>query len=1135
MPRARFLAVSILLLLWVGGCKPPRRERPLFKLLGPGRTGVTFANAIRTDDSINVQNDVYVYNGAGVAVGDIDNDGLPDLFFSGNMVSSRLYLNKGDMRFEDITDRAGLRTTRWATGATMADINGDGYLDIYVSVSGPTWSKPEQRANQLFINNGNRTFTEAAARYGVADTSFTTHAVFLDYDGDGCLDLFLLDNSPRDFSRGEVVQNPVAIGQQPAGNYNELYHNTCRGTFTNVSDAAGILREVGYGLGVAVGDLNGDGWPDIYVSNDGTPNDVVYANNGDGTFTNKAGRWLKHASYAGMGVDIADFNNDGWPDIVQADMMPAQLVGRKRTSGFMTPSRLLGSRARGYRDDYSVNSLQLNSGPTASGDVVFSEIARLAGVAHTDWSWATLLADFDNDGYKDLFIGNGYPKSVNDLDYQTAMFTVRRSGSLAASRRTGLEILDRLPPYNVSNYIFRNRGAPSTSLGPGASSASGAGLVFEDKTKAWGLERPSFSYGAAYADLDNDGKLDLVVNNIDEPAFIYQNIAPDDDAHHYLTVKLEGESGRRGIGAQVVVTVAGQKQYIDGTPYRGFMSTVDDRVHFGLGRASRADSLEVVWPDGRCQVLTNVAADRIVVVRQADATEQRARGIPPVPANRLFEALDASSGLAYRQRPATSMDYGIQPLLPYMPSRHSPPIAVGDVNGDGLEDVFVGAGSGVPGTLFLQQKNGTFAASKEREGWAADSAYEDWGALLFDANADGRLDLYIATGGYQLGPSSSMLQDRLYINRGNGVFARDSAALPGMLTSTATVRAADFNGDGRLDLFVGGRLTPRNYPLPTRSYILRNDGGRFTDVTESVAPELVNPGGMITDAVWVDFDADGKMDLVTAGEWMPIRFYRNEGARFRDVTASTRLPPLTGWWFSLATGDFDDDGRPDLVAGNLGLNYTYTTSKGAKFGVYAADFTGHRTTDIVFTQEVEGTDYPFAGLATLGPEIYPIQSRYQTYASFAEASMRQAFGATELAKAIHYQADTFASLYLHNDGGGTFSASPLPDAAQISPIKGMIARDLDADGRLDLLIAGNIYDAEPNTPRADAGNGLWLKGVGQGRFTPALPHASGFLAPRNVGGLALVDTPLGRVIVVANVGDSLQVFRVRPPAKTQNP
>jgi hypothetical protein len=1109
MHRTRLFAFAAAL-IWLAGCTS-ERDRPIFRLLSPGQTGVTFANTITTNDSLNVQKDVYVYNGAGVAVGDIDNDGLPDIFFSGNMVSSRLYLNKGQMRFEDVTERARVGTTRWATGASMVDINGDGYLDIYVSVSGPEWSKPEERANQLFINNGDRTFTEAAAKYGIADTSFTTHAVFLDYDGDGCLDLFLLNNSPKDFSRGEVVRHPLGVPGQTPGSYNQLYRNTCQGTFTNVSKEAGILRDPGYGLGVAVGDLNRDGWPDIYVSNDGTPNDVLYINNGDGTFTNKAGRSLKHASYAGMGIDIADFNNDGWEDVVQADMMPHALSGRKRTSGFMTPTRQIGARSRGYRDDYSVNSLQLSNGVTKDGDVIFSEVGRLAGVAHTDWSWATLFADFDNDGFKDLFIGNGYPKSVNDLDYQNTMFLVRRG---TGSRQEGLEILKKLPPYDVSNYVFRNTGD----------------LTFTDETKAWGMERPSFSYGAAYVDLNNDGRLDLVVSNIDAPAFIYENVAPNDDAHHYLQVQLQSEvRGQRGIGTQLTLTAGGQKQYVYGTPYRGFMSTVDDRAHFGLGRSQRVDSLEVLWPDGRYQVLTNLTVDRQIVVRQIDATEKRPRGAPQTPASasrETFQALDASRTLAYLHRAPGTMDFGIQPLLPYMLSRQGPPLAVGDVNGDSLDDVFVGGGSGVAGQLFLQQKTGGFIASTHAQGWAADSAYEDWGALLFDANGDGRPDLYVASGGYQLGPSSSLLQDRLYINKGGGTFARDTAALPAMLTSTATVKAGDFNGDGRPDLFVGGRLTSRSYPTPTRSYILRNDGGRFTDVTESVAPELVQPGGMITDAVWVDFDGDGRLDLVTAGEWMPIQFFHNDGKQLRNVTSSTHLPPLRGWWFSLATGDFDKDGRPDLVAGNLGLNYTYTTAERGRFGVYAADFTGHRTTDVVFTQEIDGVDYPFAGLAPLGTEIYPLGTRFRTYGSFATATIRDAFGPVGLDKAIHYQTDTFASMYLHNDGNGTFSASPLPTLAQIAPIKSIVVHDVDADGKLDLIVAGNIYDAEPNTPRADAGNGLWLKGDGKRGFSPVSPTESGLLAPLNVAGLALVNTPAGKVLLVANTGDSLQVFKV---------
>jgi len=1109
--QSRVLAVLIALLL-VAGCKR-KNDRAVFKLLSPEQTGVTFANTITTSDSLNAQTDPYVYNGAGVAVGDIDNDGLPDIFFSGNMVSSRLYLNKGGMKFTDITERAGVKTNRWATGATMVDINDDGYLDIYVSVSGPEWSKAADRANLLFINDGHGTFTEAAAKYGIADTGFTTHAVFLDYDKDGCLDLFLLNNSPKDFTRG-VASNPVGARGTTPGSYNELYRNDCPGgkpgKFTNVSLKAGILRDTGFGLGVVVADLNGDGWPDIYVSNDVQPNDVVYVNNGDGTFTNKAGKWLKHTSFAGMGVDIADFNNDGWPDILQVDMMPASLERRKRMSGFLTYGGLLDSRRRGFRDDFSENSLQLNNGVTKDGDLVFSDIARLAGVSHTDWSWSALFADFDNDGYKDIFISNGYPKGVTDLDYMGAAASAQQRGDSARKRK----LLKDLPSYEVSNYVFRNNGD----------------LTFTDETKPWGMDQPSYSYGAAYADLDNDGKLDLVVNNIDGPAFIYQNVGPSDDAHHYLDIRLVGESPRErtaGIGAQLKITAGGQKQYVYYTPYRGYMSTMDGRAHFGLGRAARVDSLEIAWPDGRYQLLTNLSVDRLLLVKQSDAAAKAhsgALGVAPT-RDQWFLPLDVK-GLKYKQPATMQIDYSIQPLLPYLLSSHGPALAVADVNGDGLDDMFIGGGAGVAGKLLIQRKDGSFVESTQGQPWEADKAYEDWAAVFFDANGDGRPDLYVASGGYQLTPSSPLLEDRLYINQGDGRFVRDVRALPSMLASKGTVRVGDFNGDGKPDLFVGGRLTPRKYPYPTRSYILRNDGGHFTDVTEEVAPELAHPGGMVTDAAWIDFDGDGRLDLVTVGEWMPIQFYKNDGKRLRDVTASTHLPPMRGWWYSLAVGDFDHDGRPDLVAGNLGLNYSYTTGKDARFGIYAADLTGNRTTDIILTQEIAGTEYPVAGMAQLGGAIYPLGIRFPTFGSMANLSIGQVLAASDLKRALHYQADTFASMYLHNTGGGTFSASPLPNLAQIAPIKGIIPVDVDGDGHLDLIVAGNLYDAEPNTPRADAGNGLWLKGDGKGHFAPVLPTQSGFLAPLDASGLTLVNTPSGKAVIVANSGDSLQAFTI---------
>ena len=1108
--------VLCITLMALGACGE-RREQPLFQLLDPNETGVTFANTITTGDSLNFQSDRYVYNGAGVAAGDIDNDGLTDLFFAGNMVSSRLYRNKGQMRFEDITARAGVTTTGWATGVTMVDINDDGRLDIYVSVSGRERSRAPDRRNLLFLNNGDRTFTEAAAQYGIADTGFTTHAAFLDYDRDGCLDLFLLNNSPGDFARG-VTSAPAQMRGTTPDSYNQLYRNNCPGrrpgTFTNTSREAGILRDAGYGLGVAVGDLNRDGWPDIYVSNDVAPNDVLYVNNGDGTFTDKAARWLKHASFAGMGVDIADFNDDGWPDILQVDMLPRALAVRKTMSGTTTYGTLQSLRGKGFRDDYTTNVLQLNSGIVRDGDVIFSDIARLAGVAATGWSWSPLFADFDNDGHKDIFVSNGYPKAVNNLDYQTALFAL---GGRGGARRGGVE-LDRLPSYDEANAVFRNDGD----------------LTFVDKTAAWGMDRPSFSYGAAYTDLDNDGRLDLVVSNIDAPAFIYHNVASAaDDAHHYLSVRLVAGWSHSPIGSTVTLTAGGQTQYAYHSPYRGFMSTVDARMHFGLGRARRVDSLEVQWPDGRRQVLTGLDVDRVVVVEQGDdppaaATDSRNSTNHTNDTNhpnRFFEPMNSRQAFKYKHQLTPAADFAVQPLLPYMLSSQGPPLAVGDIDGDGLDDVFVGGSAGVGGKLFMQRAEG-FVEASQGQPWEADKAYEDWGALFFDANGDGRLDLYVASGSYPVAPGTAALQDRLYVNIGRGRFARDTAALPAMLTSTAAVRAGDFNGDGRQDLFVGGRLTPRKYPYPTRSYVLRNDGGKFTDVTEQVAPELVSPGGMITDAVWIDFDGDRRLDLVTVGEWMSIQFYRNDGTRLRNVTSATRLPPLRGWWYSLAAGDFDKDGRVDLVAGNLGLNHDYATSATDKLGVYAHNFTGNQTTDVVLTRRVDGTEYPVAGLAPLGAEIYTTAVRFPTYGSFARASMAQLFGA-QLQQALHYEVDTFASMYLHNEGGGAFRASPLPNLAQISPIRGMIADDVDGDGSLDLIVAGNLYDVEPNTPRADAGNGLWLRGDGQGHFIPVPARESGFLAPLDVSGLALVGTRAGKMVLVANTRDSLQAFAIR--------
>lgn len=1091
-----FLIITLALLT---ACTHTTAE-PLFKLLGPGRTGVRFSNDIKTDDSVNVQTEVFIYNGGGVAAGDIDNDGLPDLFFSGNMVSSRLYRNLGGMRFEDITEAAGVRTAGWVSGVAMADVNDDGYLDLFLCVSGLKRSKGRDRANLLFLNNGNRTFTESAARYGLADTGFAVTAAFLDYDGDGDLDLFLVNNSPKDFSRGAADQNPMGLQSSSPEGYNVLYRND-GGHFTDVSREAGILRQIGHGLGAVVADVNRDGRPDIYVSNDVAPNDVLYINNGDGTFSDRAGVSAKHSSFAGMGIDIADFNNDGWPDIAQVDMLPAALEQRKRMSGYNTYMSMQEVRRRGFRVDYDQNSLQLSNGMNAQGDVMFSDIAWQAGIAATDWSWSALFADVDNDGLKDIFITNGYPKAPNDLDYQVAAMDARRVERYAIA----LDALRNLHSYRVSNYLFRNTGD----------------LRFSDDTRASGLEQAGFSYGAAYADLNNDGRLDLVVNNVDAPASIYEGVKVD--STHYLQITLDGESpNRRGIGATLLVTTGARRQYFYHSPYRGYLSTMDDREHVGLGRAATADTLQVIWPDGRSQVLTNVPADRMITLKVADAavaTTQVPSPQSPVP---IFQPTQL---ISYAQPYRTSIDYEVQTLLPYEPSRQGPPLAVADVDRDGREDVFIGGGGGVPGKLFLQRGNGRFVEAREGQDWVLDKQYDDWGAVFFDANADGLPDLYVASCGYHHTPVSRFLQDRLYINRGHGRFVRDTAALPAMLTCTASIAVGDFTGDGRPDLFVGGRLTPRNYPYPARSYLLRNEGGRFTDVTAEVAPELAQPHGMITAAVWIDYDGDGRLDLVTAGEWMGLEFYHNDGKRL--APHSVGLPPSRGFWWGLAAGDFNGDGRPDLIAGNLGENFTLHTSSENRLGVYAGNFAETQTTDVVLTETSGGKEYPVFGRARLGPVIYPAALRFPSYAGFAAATVEQLFGAAALNRALHLQTDTFESVYLQNQGNGAFAWTPLPSLAQIAPIRGIITTDVDGDGKLDAITAGNLYATESNIPPADAGNGLWLKGDGASHFTAVSPFESGFLAPRNVAGLALVKTPAGSAVLVANTGDSLQAFLLR--------
>lgn len=1097
------------------GCATVDEPEPLFRELTPNQTNITFSNDIVSTDSLNVQTDHFLYNGAGVAAGDINNDGLTDLFFSGNFVQSRLYLNLGDMQFQDITERSGINTDRRVTGVSMVDLNSDGHLDIYLSVSGAPWSSPEERRNLLYLNDGDNTFTESASDYAIDDPGFTTHAVFLDYNKDGFLDLFLLGNSPGEFGRGDTGGRFSGAKVPNPNGLDKLYINNGDATFSDISTEAGILNRLGYGLGVVTTDLNNDGWPDIYVSNDITPNDVLYINNKDGTFTDRAADYLKHTSFAGMGIDIADFSNNGWPDIIQVDMMPEQLKDRKRMSGSTSYSVFQQLRLQGYFPHYNTNTLQHNRGVSTEGDIIFSEIGRMAGVANTDWSWAALFADFDNNGQKDLFISNGYPKAVNDFDYLSDMHRARQSANDPKQlKQTELNILKNLHSYKVSNYIFKNNGD----------------LTFTDRTVDWGLDQTGFSYGAAYADLNNNGKLDLVISNINSTAQIYENIGGTTDETGYLQVMLEGDTANtQGLGTKVIITQKGEKQTIHHTPYRGYMSTVDDRIHFGLrdGATETIDSLEVYWPDDKYQLLTDIRKNQIITLKQSEAVSKQ-NNDPEQSANQppFFVPIKSDIGLNISHKGNQINDFNIQSLLPYQLSSQNIPIAAGDVTGNGLDDIYIGGTADSSGKLYLQRDNGNFVEFNKFQPWARDRKYEDWNAHFFDANGNGLLDLYVSSGSFRLSNVSDLLQDRLYINQGEGRFLRDEGALPNITTATSAITAGDFNGDGQLDLFVGGRLSQRNYSQPVRSYILQNDGGRFTDVTESVAPELISQGGTITDAAWIDFSGNDRLDLVTVGEWMPIQFYENDGQQFKNVSNSMDLPPNRGWWFSLTAGDVNKDGHPDLVAGNLGLNFTYKTSPDSKFGVYSSDFNDDWKTDLIFVKEVDGVEYPFHGLAKLGGAIDELGIEYKRFKDFSEEPVQQLVDREKLESSVHKQVDTFASIALINDGEGGYSSFELPKIAQISPINDSMLQDFDSDGNLDLLIAGNLFETEPNIPRADAGKGLILKGDGEGHFTPIPTAVSGFHAPKDAKKIIMIKTPNGRSVIVANYNERFDLFRL---------
>tara|TARA_R110002049_G_scaffold232088_8_gene404655 strand:+ start:5686 stop:8970 length:3285 start_codon:yes stop_codon:yes gene_type:complete len=1082
------------------GCskeKSTLNTEKVFSILDISKTGINFSNNLTENDSLNYFTYSYLYMGGGVSAGDINNDGLIDLYFTGNQVSNRLYLNKGNLQFEDITEKAGVGgDTRWYTGVTMADVNGDGFLDIYCSVSG----KFEPRTNQLFINNQDGTFTEKAKEYGLDDVGHSVQATFFDYDKDGDLDLYVANYPPTKFNSPVFVyvQNMKHVKDNET---DHLYRND--GThFTDVTNESGV-RSYALSLSATVGDLNNDSWPDIYVSNDFSSPDFMYLNNQDGTFKEVVKRATNHTAFYGMGADISDFNNDGNLDIFQVDMDAENHRRQKANMASMNPDLFWSTVDAGFHYQYMHNCMQLNSGVFIDGLPHFSNVSRITGTSSTDWSWGPLFADFDNDGLKDLYISNGTRREINNNDY----FNSLEEGKLEKTDllKKSLEI----PSEKIDNFMYKNNG----------------NLQFEHVNKAWGIEFKGFSNGVTYADLDNDGDLEIITNNIDDDASVFENTSSS--TNNYITIKFEGQSkNKQGIGNRVYVKTGDVSQMQELTLTRGFQSSVAPELHFGLNKAQKIDEIKVVWTNGKIQRMQNVAVNQTLILKQENATEESLEVLE----NKTLFSTSNKVFPEYIHQENTYDDFKDQVLLPHKMSTFGPALAVGDLNNDGLEDYFIGGASTYSGKLFFQTESG-FEEKSVKKVLEDDKQSEDVGALIFDADNDGDNDLYVVSGGYEFEPNSKLLQDRLYINNGKGEFSKATGALPDMLISGSKVYAADFDKDGKQDLLVLGRQLPKHYPTPVSTYLLKNNssnGKAKFDVFSQMQPKEFENLGMATSAIITDFNNDSWLDIIIVGEWMPIRVFQNMKTGFKEVSEDMGLTKdTTGWWWSINEGDFDGDGDMDYVIGNNGLNYKYKATPDATFDIFVNDFDKNNKEDIVLSYYEEGKQYPVRGRGCSSQQIPSIKDKFKNYESFAEATLVDVYSEESLEKALHYQVKSFASIYLENKGD-RFIVHQLPIEAQLSCINTFLVEDFDKDGYLDILTAGNLYSSEVETPRNDASYGLFLKGNGKGNFNPITALQSGLFAPGDTKDMAVIKFGKSRYILMAKNKDAIQAIKINP-------
>lgn len=1074
-------------------------KEALFELLPSSQTGITFQNKVTDTKELNIFNFRNFYNGAGVAIGDINNDGLADIFFTANQGENKLYLNKGKMKFEDITTAAGFKNDgKWYTGVTMADVNGDGWLDIYVCNSGKLgMNKP----NDLYINQRNGTFKEEAAKYGLDDIGLSTHASFFDYDHDGDLDCFVLNNSPRSIESFGYSKSLRSILDTING---DRFYRNDNGKFKDVSQEAGIYgSEIGFGLGITVGDLNNDGWEDIYVSNDFFERDYLYINNRNGTFKEVINDAIGHISQGSMGSDMADINNDGYLDIFTTEMLPESDYRLKTTIKFDDYDVQNARLKNDFHHQFTTNCLQLNN-----ADGTFSEIAQLAGVDATGWSWGALCFDFDNNGLKDLFICNGLNKDLTDQDFLEFFGSSEVLNKIKDGGFDFRDILDRMPSNKLPNYAFLNNGD----------------LTFKNAGDSLGFSTPTFSNGAAYGDLDNDGDLDLVINNENMEAFVYKNRASEKLANHYLKIKLDGDApNTAGIGSRVTIYTNNGKQILEQMPTRGFQSSIDNHLHFGLGKVNIIDSLVIRWPNDKYQVLKNVRGDTLLVLKQSSASLLNAPVNNINTAKPIFRNItNAVFEYPVAHHENNFIDFDIERLVPKMLSTEGPSLCVADVNNDGLEDFFLGNSIGDTAKILIQQKNGKFIL-KPQPSLSADKYFETTASVFFDADNDKDLDLLLASGGNQAHVGSPYLNVRLYLNDGKANFTRDTINFPGVSVNASCVTLCDYDNDGLEDIFIGARCVPGKYGLPPSSALIKNNGnGKFTDVTALAAPAFKNMG-MVTDAKFADVNNDNKKELIIAGDWMPVMIFQYDNGVLKKIN---EIENSSGWWNCIEINDVDNDGDLDILAGNTGLNTRIKASPGKPAKLYVGDFDKNGQIECIPVYfKTDGKAYPYFMKGELQQQIPSLKKDFLYYKDYAGKSIEEVLTKEQLKNVSVLQVVQSQSCIYKNDGKGNFTAEPFPLMAQLSYVFGFYVGDFNGDNRKDIFMAGNFYGLKPQAGRFDASYGTTLISGANGLYNYISPTQGGLFVNGEVRDIQPIKIAGKTSLLVALNNDKLQVFQ----------